>query len=57
MEIQDAWPTPADYAALRALFDDYLRMYAGRDDRLTLRFSEDFSGFTGGGDVRVEDRG
>ena len=45
-----------DYAILRQLFDDYLRMYASRDDQLTSYFSEDFSGFTGGGDFLVKDR-
>lgn len=45
-----------DDPVLRQLLDDYLRMYAGRDDRLTERFSEDFSGFTGGGDFLVKDR-
>lgn len=41
---------------IRKLFDDYLRMYASRDDGLTALFSEDFSGFTGGGDFLVKDR-
>jgi len=45
-----------DYQTIRNLFDDYLRMYASRDDRLTTFFSEDFSGFTGGGDFLVKDR-
>jgi len=31
-------------------------MYAARDDRLTTRFSENFSGYTGGGDLLVKDR-
>lgn len=31
-------------------------MYAGRDDRLTTRFSDNFSGYTGGGDFLVKDR-
>jgi len=44
------------YKKIRQLFDDYLRMYASRDDRLTGCFSDDFSGFTGGGDVLVKDR-
>jgi len=38
------------------LFEDYLRLYANRDDRLTEMFSEEFSGFTGGGDFLVKDR-
>lgn len=46
----------SDYQTIRQLFDDYLRMYASRDDRLTTHFSEDFSGFTGGGDFLVKDR-
>lgn len=41
---------------IRALFDDYLEMYAGRDERLTRHFSENFSGYTGGGDVLVKGR-
>jgi PAS domain S-box-containing protein len=47
---------PRDYQQIRQLFDDYLRMYASRDDHLTTFFSEDFSGFTGGGDFLVKDR-
>jgi len=46
----------SDYQTIRQLFDDYLRMYASRDDRLTTYFSKDFSGFTGGGDFLVKDR-
>ena len=46
----------SDYQQIRRLLDDYLRMYASRDDRLTAYFSEDFSGFTGGGDFLVKDR-
>jgi signal transduction histidine kinase len=45
-----------DHQNIRQLFDDYLRMYSSRDDRLTTFFSEDFSGFTGGGDFLVKDR-
>lgn len=41
---------------IRALFDEYIEMYASRDDRLTTRFSENFSGYTGGGDFLVKDR-
>lgn len=47
---------PSDYQIIRQLFDDYLQMYAGREDRLTTYFSEDFSGFTGGGDFLVKNR-
>lgn len=45
-----------DYSTIRQLFDNYLQMYASRDDRLTAYFSEDFSGFTGGGDFLVKNR-
>lgn len=41
---------------IRQLFDDYLRMYSSRDDRLTMHFSDDFSGFTGGGNTLVKKR-
>ncbi|HET6718658.1 MAG TPA: diguanylate cyclase [Rhodocyclaceae bacterium] len=41
---------------IQSLFDEYIEMYAGRDDRLTRRFSADFSGYTGGGDFLVRDR-
>lgn len=46
----------SDYQNIRQLLDDYLRMYSSRDDRLTTHFSDDFSGFTGGGDFLVKDR-
>lgn len=46
----------SDEQKIRQLFDDYLRMYSSRDDRLTDFFSTDFSGFTGGGDFLVKDR-
>jgi len=46
----------SDYTEIRQLFDEYLQMYASRDDRLTTYFSENFSGFTGGGDFLVKDR-
>ena len=41
---------------IRALFDDYIALYAARDDRLTSHFSENFSGYTGGGDTLIKDR-
>ena len=47
---------PRDHQIIRQLFDDYLQMYSSRDDRLTTHFSEDFSGFTGGGDFLVKNR-
>jgi two-component system, cell cycle sensor histidine kinase and response regulator CckA len=45
-----------DDRTIRQLFDEYIRMYSTRDDRLTAHFSEDFSGFTGGGDFLVKDK-
>ena len=41
---------------IRALFDQYIEMYAARDDALTARFSDNFSGYTGSGDFLVKDR-
>ena len=46
----------SDHQGIRQLFDEYLRMYSSRDDRLTTHFSEDFSGITGGGDFLVKER-
>ena len=45
-----------DHQVIQQLFDDYIRMYSSRDDQLTAHFSEDFSGFTGGGDFLVKQR-
>ncbi|MDD2272667.1 MAG: PAS domain S-box protein [Desulfuromonadaceae bacterium] len=45
-----------DNQEIRQLFDEYLQMYASRNDRLTEHFSENFSGFTGGGDFLVKNR-
>ncbi|WP_151703071.1 diguanylate cyclase domain-containing protein [Nitrincola alkalilacustris] len=47
---------PDRHHNIRALFDEYLELYASRDDRLTSLFSEDFSGYTCGGTVLVTDR-
>ncbi len=41
---------------IRELFDEYIEMYATRDDRLTERFSENFSGYPGSGKVLIKDR-
>ena len=41
---------------IRSLFDQYIEMYASRDERLTTHFSESFSGYTGGGYFLVKDR-
>lgn len=40
---------------IHSLFKDYIKMYAARDDHLTGHFSDDFSGYTGGGDFIVGD--
>ena len=40
---------------IRALFEEYIEMYASRDDRLTTHFSQCFSGYTGGGNFLVKD--
>jgi len=42
-------------ATIRALFDEYIEMYAARDDRLTTHFSDDFSGYAGSSDVLIKD--
>ncbi|MBI5519443.1 MAG: diguanylate cyclase [Desulfovibrio sp.] len=49
-------PRTERHQLIRALFDEYIALYAGRDDRLTAKFSDCFSGFTGGGDFLVKDR-
>lgn len=44
-----------DHHIIRQLFDDYIRMYASRDERLTEFFSENFSGITGSGEGLTRD--
>ena len=47
----------ADRALLiRSLFDEHIEMYCARDDRLTQRFSENFSGFAGSSNQLVKTR-
>ena len=41
---------------MREFFDECIEMYAARDDRLTERFSENFSGYPGSGKELVHDR-
>ena len=41
---------------IRELFDEYIEMYAARDDRLTARFSQNFSGYPGSGSRLIKDR-
>ena len=40
---------------IRSLFDEYIEMYASRDDRLTSHFSHDFSGYAGSDACLVKD--
>lgn len=47
--------TQQDEQQIRYLFENYIKMYASRDDSLTTHFSKNFSGFTGGGDFLVKD--
>lgn len=42
---------------IQELLDEYIEMYSSRDDLLTTRFSENFSGYTGSGDFLVKDLG
>lgn len=49
-------PHPDRHRKIRSLFDEYVELYASRDDRLTTLFSDNFSGYTGGGSVLVTDR-
>ena len=44
---------PPRQRLIRSLFNDYIKMYASRDERLTTRFSDNFSGYTGGGNFLV----
>lgn len=41
---------------IRTLFEDYIEMYAARDNRLTTCFSDNFSGYAGSSDVLVTDK-
>lgn len=41
---------------IRSLFDEYIEMYASRDEKLTRRFSDNFSGYAGSSDVLVTNK-
>ena len=41
---------------IRELFDEYIELYAARDNRLIAHFSENFTGFTGSWGLLVQDR-
>ena len=47
---------PERQSKIRKLFDDCIEMYAARDDRLTARFSQSFTGYTGSGSLLIRDR-
>ena len=47
---------PARKLLIQSLFDNYIEMYAARDERLIGCFSEEFCGYTGGGESLVSDR-
>ena len=44
------------HSVIRQLFDEYIEMYAARDDRLTAHFSANFSGYAGSSDQLIQDR-
>ncbi len=39
-----------------SLFEEYIEMYAARDDRLVSHFSDNFSGYAGSSDVLITDK-
>lgn len=41
---------------IQSLFEDYIEMYASRDERPVTCFSENFSGYAGSSDVLVTDK-
>ena len=47
---------PERQREIRKLFDDYIEMYAARDGRLTARFSQSFTGYSGSGSRLIRDR-
>ena len=47
---------PERQRKIRELFDDYIEMYAARDDRLTARFSQSFTGYSGSGSRLIRER-
>ena len=47
---------PERQSKIRKLFDDYIEMYAARDDRLTARFSQSFTGYSGSDSRLIRDR-
>ncbi len=47
---------PERQQIIHSLFNEYIEMYASRDDSLMTRFSENFTGYAGSSDVLVKDR-
>jgi len=47
---------PDRQVMIRQLLDEYIEMYASRDDQLTARFSENFSAYVGSSDALIKDR-
>ncbi len=47
---------PNRHNFIRRLFEEYIEMYASRDEMLISRFSDNFGGYTGGGSFLVKDR-
>ncbi|MCL1091099.1 diguanylate cyclase [Shewanella profunda] len=41
---------------IQSLFDDYIEMYSSRDDKLTTRFSDNFSGYAGSSDALITNK-
>ena len=41
---------------IHSLFEEYVEMYTSRDDRLTSRFSDNFSGYAGSSDQLITDK-
>jgi hypothetical protein len=48
--------TSPRHALIRSLFEEYVELYESRNDLLTTRLSENFCGYTGGGNFLVDDR-
>ena len=48
--------SPERQRLIRLLFDEYIEMYAARDERLVTRFSDSFSGFAGSSDQLIKSR-
>lgn len=48
--------SPDRQQLIHSLFEEYIAMYTARDDRLTTRFSDNFSGYAGSSEVLVTDR-